>query len=133
MKKLSEIKVYPLLAILGLAVVLFVIRLPMFKTTPKAPHMRGGSMVQLNVDAFKEALVDDSCEFSKNKLTCSPVIMRSILQGVDSVDLEAITENSITFKKAQSKGFVEIPASVLTNMIDVNLFKKPNKEQCDEQ
>lgn len=129
MKKPNEIKIYPLIVILGIAIILFVIKTPIFKATPPIAESRRGSTIQLDSKALEEAL-KDTCDLklSKNKLSCCPELMTSIMQGVDSHDLEKVTDKSITFK---GKEYIEVPAAVITNMVDLGLINKSNKEQCD--
>lgn len=130
MKKLHEIKIYPLIVIIGVAALLFALRLSIFQDTPPAKHDQYGNCVELNREAFGKALKDTcNLKMSKNKLKCNPELIQRILIDVDSSALASISDNSITFEN--EKEYIKVPAAVIANMVDLNLFKKPTKEECD--
>lgn len=122
---------YPLLVILCVAAILFAIRwvqLPKPDASP-TPTEQSPNVVQIDSELFGEALCE-SCSMSGNKLTCSPETIKVILAGVETSSLESVSDNSITFNKGEKKGFIEVPAAVIANMADNELFK-PEKEQQD--
>ena len=116
---------YPLLVILVLAGFLFAIQKCSKKSDTDEPVGHITSMVQLDGDKFEEAL-SDSCKFSSGELTCSPALLRRILQNVDSTALKKITDRSVTFRK--EKEFIEVPAAMVSNMIDLGLLETSSNE-----
>lgn len=121
-------KIYPWIAMPVLAVILFIAKIPDFKKTASAITIqeRSESVVLLNIEAFEKAFVeDDSFELSGSKFICSPALLEKILQNVDSTALKDVSNKSVTFYKKD--GYIEVPANMMTNMIDQGLFKKSDK------
>ena len=122
-------KIYHILVIIGLAAALVAIRVLTTEKGPSGQKESSDNLIQIASTAFEGALCD-SCEWSGSKLSCSPTLLSRIMQNVDTTDLKSISDHSITFNK--EKGYVEVPAVLMANMIDLNLFtrplEQPNKE-----
>ena len=127
MNKLGTI--YHILVIVGLAAVLVAIRMLTTEEGSSSKKESSDNLIQITGKAFGEALCD-SCKWSGNKLTCSPALLSKIMQNVDTTALKGISEHSVTFKKEND--YVEVPAILIANMIDLNLFSQPIEKRGDE-
>ena len=123
---------YHIIVIILMAVALVAIRMITFKSTPPPQKERNLSVVPFDSKQLKEALCD-SCKLSGSKLTCSPDLIRKIVTGVDSLAMNTISvsQESITFNKRD--GYIEVPATIVVNMIDLGVLNNTKKEQCNEQ
>lgn len=120
---MKKITFYPLIVMVGLFAILIIIRWPVFKPTQPDRQEKYGNCVQLNYKVFEEA-IKDTCDLrlSKDKLKCSPDLLQKILVDVDSLTFEKVSESSLTFKR--ERDYIEVPAAMLANMVDLNLFRK---------
>ena len=127
-------KIYPIFIILGVAVVLTTYKMRTLKKAVPEKKERSESVVQIDSRRFEESLCDSCAMSSGNKLTCSPVLVRQIIADVDPTAFMNVTENVITFKKNPSdkdysdKDYIEVPATVIANMKDLNLFITQTEE-----
>lgn len=127
MKELFQ-KIYPIFIILGVAVALMVYKMHTLKKGAPEKKERSVSVVQIESRHFEESLCD-SCDMSGNKLTCSPALIRQIIANVDSTAFKNVTDRTIIFKKNPSdKDYIEVPAAVIANMKDLNLFITQTEE-----
>lgn len=122
-------KIYHILVIIGLAAALVAIRMLTTEEGPSSKKESSDNLIQIDDKALKDALCD-SCKWSDNKLTCSPALLSKIMQNVDTTELKSISNKSITFKK--ENGTVEVPAILMANMIDLNLFTQPLEQSKKE-
>lgn len=128
MKELFQ-KIYPVFVILGLAVVLMAYKMHTLKKAVPEEKDRSFSVVQIDSRHFEESLCD-SCKMSSgNQLTCTPALISQIIANVDPAAFKDITDKSITFKKNSSDNdYIEVPAAVIANMKDLNLFVTQTEE-----
>lgn len=90
---------------------------------------RAVSAISINSEIFEESLCDSCRMQSGNKLKCSPALLRKIVANVDSAAFQSISEGSVTFKKDEGdKHYIEVPAGVIANMKEQNLFITSNDE-----
>ena len=83
------------------------------------------SMVEVDYKELKDHL-SDSCSLRGATLKCNEQTMAQLLQGIDSSVVKDINNNSVTFVK--NGAYINIPASVMANMIDLQLIKNDNKQ-----
>ena len=115
-------KIYPIIAIAALAAFLVSVKMCTNKNVPSEETGRRTSVIQIDSESLAESLCD-SCRLSGSKLTCSPTLMEKIMQNVDPAALRDVSEQSVTFNK--SKGYLEVPATIIANMIDLELLSQP--------
>lgn len=119
-------KIYHILIIIALAVVLIAIKMLTAEDGPSSKKESSDNLIQINDKALDGALCD-SCKWSGSKLTCSPALLSKIMQNVDTADLRNVSDHSITFNKED--GCIEMPAILMANMIDLNLFTQPLEQK----
>ena len=122
-------KIYHILVIIGLAVALVAIKMLTAEDSPSGKTESSDNLIQIASTAF-EGTLSDSCEWSGSKLTCSPELLSKIMLNVDTTALKSVSDRSVTFKK--EKGYVEVPAILMANMIDLNLFIQPVEQTKKE-
>jgi len=122
-------KIYHILVIIGLAVALVAIKMLTTEKSHTGNKESSDNLIQIASTAFEGTLCD-SCEWSGSKLTCSPELLGKIMQNVDTAALNSVSDRSVTFKK--EKGYVEVPAILMANMIDLNLFIQPVEQTKKE-
>lgn len=122
-------KIYHILVIVGLAAVLVAIRMLTTEEGSSSKKESSDNLIQIDGKALKGALCD-SCKWSDNKLTCSPALLSKIMQNVDTMALKSISDHSVIFQK--ENGYVEVPAILMANMIDLNLFTQPMEQPQKE-
>ena len=83
------------------------------------------SMVEVDYNMLKDHL-SDSCSLRGATLKCSEQTMAQLLRGIDSSSVKDIDNNSVTFVK--NGAYINIPAGVMANMIDLQLIKNDNEQ-----
>lgn len=116
-------KTYHIIVIICVAVALVAIKMLTYKSTPPA-KMESSTNIMLIDGKLMEKALCDSCRLSGNELTCSPVLLNKIIQNVDSSALKNITDRTVVFNK-KDRHYLEIPATLMANMIDLKLFTQP--------
>lgn len=119
MKKIS--KTYHIIVIISLAIILVSIKLLSYKSTPPSRIESNTNVILIDGKQLQDALCD-ICKLSGNKLTCSADILNKIIQNVDTSTIKEISNDFVVFNK--NKGYLEIPATLMANMIDLKLFIK---------
>jgi hypothetical protein len=92
---------------------------------PNVAQKPKASMVEVDYKVLKDHL-SDSCSLKGSTLKCSEQTMAQLLRGVDSSTVKSIGNNSVTFVKHGA--YVSIPASVMANMIDLQLIKNETEQ-----
>ncbi len=92
---------------------------------PEVAQKPATSMVEVNYKVLKDHL-SDSCSLHTATLKCSEQTMAQLLRGIDSSSVKDINNNSVTFIK--NGAYINIPASVMANMIDLQLIKNDNEQ-----
>lgn len=128
MKKLFQ-KIYPIFVILGVAAVLTAYKMHTLKKAAPEKKEQTVSVVQIDSKRFEESLCDSCSMSSGNKLTCSPTLIRQIVANIEPTAFKSVTDNSIIFEKDPSdKDYIKMPAAVIANMKDLNLFITQTEE-----
>lgn len=117
-------KTYHIIVIICVAAALVAIKMLTYKSTPPAKMESSTNIILVDGRQVENALCE-SCKLSGNKLTSGPEIINEIMKDVDPAALKDITNKSIVFYKKD--GYLEIPATLIANMIELKLFAKPNE------
>lgn len=115
-------KTYHIIVIICVAAALVAIKMLTYKSTPPA-KMENSTNIMLIDGKLMEKALCDSCRLSGDKLTCSPALLNRIIQNVDQTTLRDVTKKTVVFNK--NDGYLEVPAPLMTNLIDLNLFTQP--------
>ena len=115
-------KTYHIIVIICMAVALVAIKMLTYKGTPPA-KMESSTNIMLIDGKLMEKALCDSCRLSGDKLTCSPAILNKIIQNVDQTTLKDVTQKAVVFNK--NNGYLEVPAPLMANLIDLKLFTQP--------
>lgn len=115
-------KIYHIIVIICVAAALVAIKMLTYKSTPPA-KMESSTNIMLIDGKLMEKALCDSCRLSGDKLTCSPALLNRIIQNVDQTTLRDVTKKAVVFNK--NNGYLEVPAPLMTNLIDLNLFTQP--------
>lgn len=120
-----------------IAAIPFMVLLVLFatrqKTTMDEPVEKTISMIEVNYELLRNSLTD-SCNLKDMNLKVSESLINDVLRNVDSTTYEK-KGNTIKIKgniiktKGEKKGkYISLPATLLANMIDMELIVAPQKE-----
>lgn len=122
MKMIKLNKIYHIIVIICVAAALVAIKMLTYKSTPPAKMESSTNILLIDGELMEDALCE-SCRLSGSKLTCSPEMINEIMKGVDATALKDVNDKSVVFHKKD--GCLEIPATLMTNMIELKLFTQP--------